>query len=350
MAIYAYKRLNKKPHAFWDKQPVSRNYNKAGIISSKRLDSVKIDTCQLVNFNMTDPKINKQVVEFIRHHFLKGYQYSLTFLQWSISKDSKDLLALVNRSPRQLIGTIACRPIHLTFGSEMIKTGYVDYLAVHSDFRGKRLATTLISKLVDTNPLDCFLFKIESTLLPFDYLCKFRYYVLNLSSYREVIYPRPEVEWHPVTTSNINLCYNYYEQMSQAFKMYQTYSPDDFREWFLPREEIVYSFVRIRDGMAIAFASFFQNRVGGSYWGKNKTVTTVELTVLLSDDVTLDLKHLITFIIKIGAEYLVTTNLGKNRIFIDRLPFIPAKRCYLQMYNYGTLNIYSPNDILLNLP
>lgn len=349
IALKIYKSLLKVSHEFWDKQPVSRNYKKKGMITSKKPASLHNKDTDILNFNLNNDSINRAIVEFLNNHFLKGYQYSLNFLKWSMSSDPHHLLTLINKSPRQLIGTIASRSINIRIDNTNIELAYVDYLSVHRNFRGKRLATLLISKVVESSQLKSFLFKIEDNPLPFDYICKYRYYVLNLSDFN--ITTKPLYRWNILDRANLKKCYRFYLKNSKSFKIAQNYTLEEFSNWFLPRNDVIYSYFSTINDNVVAFSSFFKNKISGKEWGKGKQmIVTGELLLHLSDNVTESLKSHIEIMKQYGIEYLVTTNLAKNRVFIDRLPFIPAKRCYLQMYNYGTLVSYNPQDILVNLP
>ena len=230
--------------------------------------------------------------------------------------------------------------------------GYVDYLAVHKSYRGKRLATALISKVVETYPLETFLFKIEDTPLPFDAVCKFRYYVYSIKStndYRQLI--DGNSVWMPLTDKYLELVYQYYGVECKKFSYHQTYTKESFRAWFSPVDRILYSYVKIKNGEVIGFASYFCIHMKDGFLTFNKQSARIaELLVFLSDDITNDLKQLLQLVGTHGIDYFVVTNLGKNKIFIDRLEFIPAKRCYLQMYNYGTRRPIDPSDVLINIP
>ena len=59
-------------------------------------------------------------------------------------------------------------------------------------------------------------------------------------------------------------------------------------------------------------------KISGKEWGKGKKmIVTSELLLHLSDNVTDSLKSHIEIMRQLNIEYLVTTNLAKNRIFID---------------------------------
>ena len=356
-----------KPHYFWDLQPVARNITSKdkkvniGIISNTKPKSINIDTYQTLNFDINDKTTNNNLTQFLNSHFLKGYHYQLQFLQWSITNNYLHNLALVTHTPRNLIGTISSRTINIMINKESLPIGFVDYLAVHKAYRKKRLATCLISKLVETNKNKCFLFKIENNPLPFDAICKFRYYALNLKSYHSSssssssssnIDENPSnTNWELLSPATIHLAYKYYHHKAKAYRLYQTYNEKEFIDWFLPRQKVISSFIKIKNRKVVAFSAYFHNQIKGGFMaGKDEIVSTVELMVFLSNNIYGDFKSLLNGENISNTDYLVTTNLANNMVFIDRMLFIPAKRCYLQMYNYATTDTYQPSEILLNVP
>ncbi len=351
--LYQYLKRERTPHHFWDLQPVSRNFRRAGILSKTRLAAIQLPDFITVTFKIDDPKINLGIVEFIDQHFLKGYHYTLPYLSWSLAKTPYSNIALLTRDQKKIVGTISTKEVSLVITGTQINMGYVDYLAVHKSYRGKRLATALISKVVESYPLETFLFKIEETPLPFDAVCKFRYYVYNLKSLATSA-PQPNnkpTDWLPLDISNIELAYQYYQTECRKFRYYQTYTMESFRNWFLPVDKILYSYVKLHDNRVTGFASYFCIDMKDGFLTFNKQTTRIaESLVFLSDNITDDVKSLLEMTKSLGLDYFVVTNLGKNRVFIDRMSFIPAKRCYLQMYNYGTRGPLDPSEVLINIP
>lgn len=119
----------------------------------------------------------------------------------------------------------------------------------------------------------------------------------------------------------------------------------------MPRDKVVTSYLKITGTKVTAFVSYFENSIKGGFMTTNGNTSKIaELLVILSNDYYHDLKQLLKILSEQQINYFVTTNLGKNMIFIDRLNFIPAKRCYFQMYNYGTKRTFQPSEILINLP
>lgn len=354
--LVIYYKLSQKPkvHHYWDKQPVSRNFSSLGKISKTRLPSNIIPPFQTVNFNILNPKTEKLIKNFIDHHFLKGYQYSLPFLRWSMPNNNTDTIGLVTKPQStpgyQLVGTISSKMVTMVINGQTHDIGYVDYLAVHQDYRGHRLATALISKVVETYHREIFLFKIEDKPLPFDVVCKFRYYVYPITQENpEQI--TGETNWTALTNQTLDLAYQYYQQKSSQFRYYQSYTRDQFKKWFLPDNNVVSSFIMLEKGQIIGFTSFFSLKMKSGFLNqRHQNSRIAELLVFLSNDITQHLKQLLPQLFYQKIDYFVATNLGKNKVFIDRLPFIPGKRCYLQMYNYGTGRSYDPSEILVNIP
>jgi hypothetical protein len=355
---YFYKRFFPQKHAFWDKQPVSRNYSQGGLLTNKRLPEVPMPQLVSHNIDISNLEQRLRVTEFLNNHFIRGYQYTPEFISWAFSNQNHDNLSFLDPRDRRLVGTIAGKSIDLVVSGQREAMSYIDYLAVHRKYRSRRIATGLISRMTANNPHTKFIFKIESQPLPFDHVCRFRYYSYHLKgSIAQQELPRQESmephPLHPLTEKDLPDAYRYYTEQSHAFSLSAQYTQETFRRWFYPRKDIVYTFVR-RDGngQITCLASFFMcNFVMTSFWGSSsKPIPMGELMFLVGDNKVSDAKLLLKEAQRLGCEYFVCPNTGKNTVFIDRLTFYAGKQCYLQFYNYGTTREFHPSEVLFNPP
>jgi hypothetical protein len=354
---YLYKRLVPKKHMFWDKQPVSRNYSHHGIIISHKLPPIPTPPFNPLHLDPNKKDQCKLLTSFLNKHFIRGYYYTPEFIQWAFSPLAEHNTCLVNTKDKQLVGTIAGKDVDISIMGQRQGMCYVDYLAVNKSLRGKRIATGLISRLTSKTKQSSCIFKIESNPLPFDHICRFRYYSYNLNnsniSEELTVSHKHQLPLHPMSERDLPDAHRFYTEKSHTFVLSAQYSKDEFRRWFLPRENLVHTFLRRNvNGEITCLASFFRcDFMIESFWGsKSKPMAMVELLFLLSDDKLNDAKELLLEAKKLGCEYFVAPNTGKNTLFIDRLSFFGGKYCYLQLYNYGTTRKLQPGEVLFNPP
>lgn len=357
LAKYLVKKWIPQTHRFWDKQPVSRSYSKQGVLVTQKLPPINTPPFTAIHLDPVQTQSCEKLTTFLNKHFIRGYRYTPEFIQWAFSHTPADNTCLVNPTNQKIVGTISGKDMDISImGKRQVMT-YVDYLAVDKSLRGKRLATGLISRLTSSTRRSSCIFKVESEPLPFDYVCRFRYYSYHLNSsnsFTELATSNtPRHPIHPLRERDIPDAYRFYLEQSQAFTLSGQYTQNDFQRWFLPRNNLVYTFIRRNsDGVLTFLASFFRcDFVMESFWGsQSKPIPMAELLFLLSEDKLTDAKELLREAKKTGCEYFVCPNTGKNTVFMDRLSFYGGKSCYLQLYNYGTTRELHPSEVLFNPP
>ena len=182
---------NKKTHAFWSKQPVSRDFiNNEGLIGINPIFTINLTQnkfYELINIKLQNEKA-KLIFQFINEHFSDNYNYSNQFLYESLlylDNDIKNICLYINN---KLIGFIHAKPIIIYIEQKQIHVYYVDFLCIHKKYRGKNLAIFLIAKLINLcNEHQIFLFKKEIKSLPFNYINDTSYYYIDVSFLEQTI-------------------------------------------------------------------------------------------------------------------------------------------------------------------
>ena len=330
-------------HSYWDSQPVSRKYSKNGNLTRDLPKALLSKEFIIKGYDINNNSIFTHIQKHINTQFIKNYHYKLEYLRWSCSEKLMHNLALLDKN-NSIIGTISVKPTNLVVNYKMLNTGYVDYLAINQNYRNKRLAPVLISNLIAKNNFKTYIFKIETKPLPFDYMCKYRYYVYDLE--KETFSTTNRFD--DLQLSEINDTYDYYSSKSKHYKLYQQYDLSSFKKMFYHKNKEVINTLIGKDtnGNINCFICYFIT----DFKHNGNLLKIAEIICYLSDNIVEDIKTIITRLQKSNLKYLITTNLGRNSIFIDRLHFFPGKRAYLQMYNYGLNTILHPSEVMFNLP
>ena len=350
-------------HSFWNKQPVSRDYAKQGIVSTEKQPALDpIDTTLSVVALYTDTlRSREQLSNFLRHHFIRGYQYSTDFLNWAVGTGNAAHCFKIEKTHYRndsmqvspLLGSISVKDIPLVIAGQPLRMGYVDYLAVHSGHRNKRLAPTLISHVAAIETYETFIFKIEDTPLPFETACSFRYY----SYFHDNTAP----DWTlpqgfrvlPLDEGLLSVTRDYLADKSRGFTLYADYSEEEFGYWFLPRDGVVSSWVVLDtkadgDMRMVGFWSYYHYASESPFHKEPLPMCEVTLFVAETTQIVTVAQQMIleSYRQKIGC--LVCPDIGYNADFVHELNFIQNKACHYQLYNYGVGRSLEPREVLWN--
>jgi hypothetical protein len=362
-----YPKIFPTTHAFWDQQPVIRSLTSkssqqfsTSLIITDRKQFPKPTTNHNYQVYYFDIKAKRESIDLQRFwnaHFIKGYQYTIPFLQWSLPIINDGNICL--RQGTTIIGTISTRQYSLVMGDDTRAIGYVDYLAIHKKYRNQRLAPILISETVARYPNQdrmSFVFRIEDNPLPFLPLLEYRYYVYSLEQLSNPISLfTPSQGLTALTKSDLKDAWNFYQQESQIYPFRVDLSLDEFERWFLPRPGVVYTYIKRNNGEITSIVSGFKCKVvNKSFFLTSQSVTIMEISLILSKPNILamtggiisDMYGFLKITEQIGVDYVVAPNTGPNKSFLKVLGFTPGKRCYLQLYNLSFNQQLAPGDVL----
>lgn len=349
-----YRYFRPKRHSFWGKQPVSRDSTQKGVISTTRLPAVPPTDPHLHVYHMPidTTRSRSSLGAFLKSNFIKGYIYTPDFLAWALgnSHRGKDYTFAIRKQsePLAIIGSISVKDFSVVLDGNRQRMGYVDYLAVHSDYRKQGLAPCLISKVVESTPIDTFLFKIEDTPLPFESTCTFQYY----SYFHDMNPPTYQLPSHlkcvHLGEGHLEEALDYLTRRSQGYALYAEYTLDEFRYWFLPRPGVLATYITIDSstGDVVGLFSYFLFHTEVSF--NSTPLAMAEVSLFLAEDASVVGKQLILASYRDRIDCLVCPNIGMNTEFLNELPFIPNKSCHIQLYNYGMGRSLEANEVLLN--
>lgn len=218
--------------------------------------------------------------------------YSEGFLKWilTLPNGAKDWMIGVRvRKNKLLVGLITAIPSKISIEGKIIRMAVPGFLCVHTKLRGKRLTPVLIKELkrrVATNKIYQAAYTIPKLLPTPISQSSYWFRVLNFKRMRDVPYsskeqagfvvadtevslklqekasklPNVEIKGlRKMTSDDINQVNTLLKKYLKKFPIHLSFSQEETRHMFLPKEDIVESYV-VEDKEITDFISFYVGR------------------------------------------------------------------------------------------
>lgn len=276
-----------KDHKFWNTQPVV-DYNskveaeEIGPIDVKTVEQVRKEPYALpANFcwaecDVMDPAMVDEVYHLLAENYVEDddnmfrFDYSRNFLQWALTPPGYQkhlhVCVRVATGKKKLVGFITGIPADIAAYKKDIKMVEINFLCVHKRLRSKRLAPVLIKEITRRVNLGNVWQAVYTAgvVIPRP-VARNRYYHRSLDPKKliEIGFSRLR---HRMTLSRTIKLYRVETQTQvpgmraleerdipqatallgnflKQFSLHQTYNEDEFRHWFMTRDDVVYTFV-----------------------------------------------------------------------------------------------------------
>ncbi len=334
-------------HKFWYKQPVSRTFfkNKEGVIIKPK--NLIVDCNLDKKYSWNTIRDVKEFKNFLQNNYTKSEYYDINYLNWILNSPYKHITKLSNMPNRnninialyhtnKLIGTITGRPIMLKINKNIVEGFYVDFLCIHKKYRNKGLTPKLISKLLSIwkkYKLDMHIFKIDNNPLPFDNIGCFNYYYYDLSinskSFDNKLIKGVNIK--KLNKKYIEMAYEFFHNSVKRYKLYQIYTLDEFKYYFLSNKHIK-TYITLQNNVITGFFTFTKMKYKHPFQ-KNKTAQCIELTYFL----TMESNIIYNFINMFKKyDFLIFLDAMQNKELVDILKPHKGHKTYYQLYNYYT--------------
>ncbi|BAM79010.1 N-myristoyltransferase [Cyanidioschyzon merolae strain 10D] len=280
-------------HRFWSSQPVPQ-YNETcvtcdGPIDERpRLDPASVPEAPyplLAGFSWCELDISaesdiQELYELLRSNYVEDddaqfrFDYSPAFLRWALSPPGWKRVWHVGvrvSTSSKLVAFIAAVPVTMRLRDvKALAVVEVNFLCIHKRLRHKRLAPVLIREITRRAHRQGIYQAVYTagTLLPRP-LVTCRYWHRSLDARKliecgfsrlrprmtmkltERLYALPEKPLHPdVMPLERRHCASARALLSQYLethtKFHPCFSETEFEHWFLPRDDVIYSFVRVQ--------------------------------------------------------------------------------------------------------
>ncbi|CAD8056745.1 unnamed protein product [Paramecium sonneborni] len=289
-----------KPHQFWETQPIP-NINdmdslKPGPIQEGVLEDVRKDPYNLIskfewcNIDLRNDEQAQQVYALLKENYVEDddnmfrFDYSIDFLRWALLPPGQYPDWIVGVKVNQkLVGFITGIPVTLNIENQQtkIKMTEINFLCVHKKIRANRLAPVLIKEITRRVHIKNMWQAVYTAgiVVPTP-ISQTRYYHRSLNakklievgfsslSARQTISRQQKLYKLPEETKTQGLRSMKKKDVAQVtkllneylkkFKLYFKYTEDEVKHWFIPRKDVISTYVVEKEqGIITDFLSFY---------------------------------------------------------------------------------------------
>lgn len=352
---------------FWETQPVpkigapiARGVNEP-IEPDRPISEIKADPFSLPDgFKWDDVDINNhdQLMELytlLNENYVEDddnmfrFDYSPGFLKWALQptgwlKQWHCGVRVIKNN--KLIGFISAVPALIKVYEKEVKMVEINYLCVHKKLRAKRVAPVLIKEITRRVNLTGVFQAVYTAgvIIPTPVSkCRYWHRSLNPKKLIEVsfshlqrnmtmqrtikLYKLPDTPKTPgfrkLTEADCPQTFKLVHEYLQKFDLSPVYTEEEFKHWFLPRDDIVDSFVVENNGVITDFASFYhlpstimhhpQYKTLKAAYSFHNVATKTSLTDLMND--------LLISARNLGLDVFNALDLMENSTFLEQLKF-----------------------------
>ncbi|CAL8096362.1 unnamed protein product [Calicophoron daubneyi] len=389
------KKKSKSDYRFWRTQPVpdfdEEIHENGPIEPDRKPDEIPSEPLGLPNglawceLSLSDDTQLQELYELLYENYVEAddslfrFAYPKEFLKWVLQRPGWNCywhIGVRVIKTGKLVSFIAGTPCEIQIYGQIRRMSEVSFLCLHKEFRSKRITPLLIQELTRRAHWQglsqavytsvAFLPKPVTTcrywhrpLNPRKLLeCGFMERSPEVSLERLVkFYQLPEKTtvngFRQMTQADLPQAWDLLSKYLQQFSLHPVYTEEEFRHLFLPRKDVVYSFVVANDDGSITdfcsyyilFNSVVQNKnhstlkVAYSFYNAR----TVTRWPTLIQDVLITAREL-------GCDVFNTLDLMKNKSFFDELKFCMGDGdLHYYLYNWRC-SFPRPDQVALVLP
>lgn len=269
-----------------------------------------------------------EIHALITDHYIEDNQqifrmiYSKDYLYWYFNHiPSQYIIGLIYHS--KLVGLISAMPLDMVIHNEKMSVSYVNFLCIQKKLRKMGLAKLLINELqsrlgdtsiiytgihaVNASPL-C---SVSSYIIPINYAKLHKIEFIN----EDDIGSRPIIDDNPLHLMKQNHVSDITIKLNSHYSNYQVrpnFTGDMCHHFFLPKKNVVYSFVVVDGAHVTDFVSVTKNYM--YCIEKNKVISIGHLSFYYNE--TLSITELIMYLIaklpSYGIDQLMIRDIGNN--------------------------------------
>lgn len=287
---------------FWNKQPVPNylDYEDPGhkegeIEKDNKVEDVPKEPFGLLegfvwaDVDVTNPDELSEVYNFLYENYVEDddnmfrFDYSREFLTWALTPPGfyKDWhIGVRVQKNKKLVGFITGIPVHVHANGQKFKAAEINFLCVHKKLRSNRLAPVLIKEVTRRVHLKDIWQAVYTagTLIPTP-ITLARYYHRSLNPKKLIdvkfsslppgqnitrmvkLYKLPEETKTPglreFKPKDVHQVTKLLMDYLSTHKVYTKFTEEDVKHWFLPRKEVVYTYVVENDKKITDLISFY---------------------------------------------------------------------------------------------
>lgn len=281
------RRQTDRTHLFWDTQPVpamaSEEATDCGPIDEiKTVESVKQDPYPLPEaFEWATCEVDKEdqakeIYTLLSEHYVEDddnmfrFDYSIPFLRWALTPPRYLPfwhLGVRVKSSQKLVGFISAIPANINVHDEVVPMVEINFLCVHKKLRSKRLAPVLIKEITRRANVNNIWQAVYTAgvVLPRPVAeCRYYHRSLNPKKLIEVgfsalgprmtmartikLYKLPDKPqlsgMRVMEKKDLTRVHELITSYLTRFPLHPKFDKEEVEHWMLPREEVIFSFVR----------------------------------------------------------------------------------------------------------
>ena len=296
----------KDSYPFWETQPVLQFNKESDIKFGEIWKDHKVEDLPKEPFALPDADLEwkdvdmtqqneiDKLYEFLKTNYVEDedhmfrFDYSKDFLKWHLTSPNycpEWLISIVQldtkKNKKKMVGFIAGIPVKVCIHGYDIELAEIDFLCVKKEFRNKRLAPLLIKEVSRRIHMRNKWWAVytSGTMLPKPF-AETTYYHRNLNVKKLVdvhftylphnmnlaraknLYKLPTelpvTGFRPMEEKDVDQVYVLLENFEKQFKVHGYYDKDQVKHWFVPRKNVVYSYVREnKENVITDFISFY---------------------------------------------------------------------------------------------
>ena len=296
----------KDSYPFWETQPVLQFNKESEVKFGEIWKDHKVEDLQKEPFSLPEPGLEwkdvdmtkqneiDKLYEFLKTNYVEDedhmfrFDYSKDFLKWHLTSPNycpEWLISIVQldtkKNKKKMVGFIAGIPVKVCIHGYDIELAEIDFLCVKKEFRNKRLAPLLIREVSRRIHMRNKWWAVytSGTMLPKPFAettyyhrnldvkklvdVHFTYLPHNMNMARaKTLYKLPTElpfpGFRPMEEKDVEQVYVLLENFEKQFKVHGYYDKDQVKHWFIPRKNVVYSYVREnKDNQITDFISFY---------------------------------------------------------------------------------------------
>eukprot|EP00921_Rhytidocystis_pertsovi_P015270 GHVQ01024341.1.p1 GENE.GHVQ01024341.1~~GHVQ01024341.1.p1 ORF type:complete len:415 (+),score=33.99 GHVQ01024341.1:376-1620(+) len=288
-------------HKFWDTQPVPKldqvlsEEDFGPLAETRTVDDVRKEPYPLPDgftwssCDITDPAQLHEVYQLLEANYVEDddnmfrFRYSEPFILWALSPPGFDPtwhISVRIKSSSKLVGFITGVPATVQVKGRPLRIAEINFLCVHKKLRSKRLAPVLIKEITRRINLDdrwqaCY---TAGAILPTPIAkCRYWHRSLNPKKLCEVgfscltkrmtlsraqrLYKVPDTPRlsgiRPMKECDVDAVTLLIETFLKPYSLFPVMGPEEVAHWILPRQDVIYSFVREVEGKITDVISFY---------------------------------------------------------------------------------------------
>lgn len=349
-------------HTFWKDEPVGLGDGNREISRALKTEKEKLPVgYRFASFSM-DADL-EELYALIRNHYIGSREenmflgYSRDFLKWDLDaiKCFPEYACVLKfkedeNIAERIVGFIYGKERHIVVGEKEMKLLGVNYFCLHTEHRKLGLAPVLIKEITRRAHQKNTTVAIFTGAKGFQFsFCRLQYFhrpinVLKLAEldfiptymnrYGRFRVEKPIKKMRPMRVEDVDGLLAIYNKECRNYEVYEIIDRNTFLHNFLPRKDVIYTYV-VDDDVVREFVSFFIIDTVCS--GSPESIKTAYLYYYASPEPERLVEDLVHTLKELEIDLLNLLNMGKNKEIVQNPAYLSGTGyLHYSFYNFQT--------------